>query len=171
MGTDKSWALKHFQLIEKSLGSDEEILMCFIGLHNYISSSKHDSNFAYAVTNKRIIMAQKKMLGEIIQTVSLKNVNDITMTTGAITGIITIDTVKETFNVAINKSAARNINDKIHELILDIQESKVNSSSQKIGLEQTYSSADEILKFKELFDMGVITEEEFNIKKKQILGI
>lgn len=171
MGTDKSWALKHFQLIERSLGSDEEILMCFIGLHNYISSSKHDSNFAYAVTNKRIIMAQKKMIGEIIQTVSLKNVNDITMTTGAITGIITIDTVKETFNVAINKSAARNINDKIHELILDIQESKVNSGEQKIRVEQTYSSVDEILKFKELFDMGVITEEEFNIKKKQILGI
>ena len=51
-------------------------------------------------------MAQKKVLGEIIQTVSLKNVNDITMTTGAITGIITIDTVKETFNIVINKSAA-----------------------------------------------------------------
>ncbi|MBU6134687.1 SHOCT domain-containing protein [Clostridium tertium] len=38
-------------------------------------------------------------------------------------------------------------------------------------VQQTYSSVDEILKFKELFDMGVITEEEFNIKKKQILGI
>lgn len=33
------------------------------------------------------------------------------------------------------------------------------------------SDADEILKFKELLDAGVITEEEFEAKKKQILGI
>lgn len=33
------------------------------------------------------------------------------------------------------------------------------------------SSADEIKKFKELWDMGVITEEEFNAKKKELLGL
>lgn len=36
---------------------------------------------------------------------------------------------------------------------------------------QVISQADEIKKFKELLDMGVITEEEFNAKKKQILGL
>ena len=33
------------------------------------------------------------------------------------------------------------------------------------------SAADEILKFKQLLDMGVITQEEFDAKKKQILGL
>lgn len=33
------------------------------------------------------------------------------------------------------------------------------------------SSADELKKFKELLDMGAITQEEFDAKKKQILGI
>lgn len=33
------------------------------------------------------------------------------------------------------------------------------------------SAADEILKFKNLFDAGIITEEEFAAKKKQLLGI
>ena len=33
------------------------------------------------------------------------------------------------------------------------------------------SAVDEIKKFKELFDMGVITQEEFDAKKKQLLGI
>ena len=33
------------------------------------------------------------------------------------------------------------------------------------------SVADEIKKFKELLDMGAITEEEFNAKKKQLLGL
>ncbi len=33
------------------------------------------------------------------------------------------------------------------------------------------SVADEIKKFKELLDLGVITEEEFNVKKKELLGL
>lgn len=33
------------------------------------------------------------------------------------------------------------------------------------------SVADEIKKFKELLDMGAITQEEFDAKKKQLLGL
>lgn len=33
------------------------------------------------------------------------------------------------------------------------------------------SNADEIKKFKELFDSGIITEEEYELKKKQLLGL
>ena len=31
------------------------------------------------------------------------------------------------------------------------------------------SNADELRKFKELFDEGIITEDEYNIKKRQLL--
>ena len=33
------------------------------------------------------------------------------------------------------------------------------------------SGADEIKKYKELLDMGIITQEEFDAKKKQLLGL
>lgn len=36
---------------------------------------------------------------------------------------------------------------------------------------QAVSSADELKKFKELLDMGIITQEEFDQKKKQLLGL
>ena len=36
---------------------------------------------------------------------------------------------------------------------------------------QQSSAADEILKLKQLLDMGVITQEEFDAKKKQLLGL
>lgn len=36
---------------------------------------------------------------------------------------------------------------------------------------QATSSADELKKMKELLDMGIITQEEFDAKKKQILGL
>ena len=48
-GMNQNWGIKHFTLIQNSLQSDEEVLMCFIGLHNYISMTKHDNNFAYAL--------------------------------------------------------------------------------------------------------------------------
>ena len=35
----------------------------------------------------------------------------------------------------------------------------------------TNSTADEIMKFKTLLDQGVITQEEFDAKKKQLLGL
>ena len=35
----------------------------------------------------------------------------------------------------------------------------------------TPSAADELKKFKELLDMGIITQEEFDAKKKQLLGL
>lgn len=33
------------------------------------------------------------------------------------------------------------------------------------------SQADEIKKFKDLFDQGIISQEEFEAKKKQLLGL
>ena len=39
------------------------------------------------------------------------------------------------------------------------------------GIIQQVSSADELKKYKELLDIGVITQEEFDAKKKQLLGI
>ncbi len=39
------------------------------------------------------------------------------------------------------------------------------------SVEREQSAADEIVKFKQLLDSGIITEEEFEAKKKQLLGL
>lgn len=167
-GQNKKWGTKHFSLIEQALGNDEYAIMCFIGLHNYVSMTKHDSNFAYAITNKRIIMAQQKVIGQNFQTVAIDNLNDITMTTGAVFGTIVIDTIKETFNVGVNKIVAKNINNVIHDVLLSLKEDKKASANTNAP---TASSADEILKYKNLLDMGAITQDEFDEKKRQLLGL
>ncbi|MSA02948.1 DUF4428 domain-containing protein [Lactonifactor sp. BIOML-A3] len=51
----------------------------------------------------------------------------------------------------------------VHEVEND--NNKVTSSNNSL------SSADEILKFKNLLDSGIITQEEFEAKKKQLLGL
>ena len=164
-GVNKKWDIKHFGLIQDSLAPDEEVLMCFVGIHNYVSASKHDGNYAYAITNKRIIMAQKKMIGESIQSIAFNNLNDITLSTGLLMGVIVIDTVKEVFNVGVNKKQARKINEQIHNLLIELQNRKISPTQAQV------SEADELLKFKKLLDAGAISEDEYNMKKKQILGI
>ena len=165
-GMTKAWGEKHFQLVVDNLKGDENVIFAFIGLHNYISATKHDSNFAYVLTNKRFIMAQKKLVGETFQTVSLDNINDITFDSGMIFGILTIDTFKEKFNIALDKYSAKNISNQLHEELdkLHIISKSTNGNSQN-------SVADEIKKYKELLDMGAISQEEFDTKKKELLNL
>ena len=156
-------SLKHFEVIASNLRSDENVLFVFIGLHNYVSMTKHDNNFAYAITNKRILMGQKKVIGQNFQSVALDQVNDIKFKSGLALGVITIDTIKETFNVALDKAQASNINDQIHRILMDLKGRNTASSHS--------SGADDIRKYKQLLDDGIITQDEFNRKKALILGI
>lgn len=52
-----------------------------------------------------------------------------------------------------------------------VRNSNQKSLQNNINTETTVSGADEILKFKNLLDNGIITQEEFEAKKKQLLGL
>ncbi|WP_321993276.1 PH domain-containing protein [Clostridium butyricum] len=169
-GWNEKWGVKHFRIIENNLMKDEVVYLVFIGLHNYVSATKNDSNFAYAITNKRIMIAQKNATsGEKFQTVLLDNINDITFKSGIVLATITIDSIKETFNVGLSKMFADQLNSKIHEVIDKLKYNSQNSAVSESKVE--ISVADEIKKFKELLDMGALTQEEFDIKKKQLLNL
>ena len=163
-GMGQKWGTKHFILIEKALMADEYVAVCFMGLHNYISNTQHDNNFAYAITNKRVVMAQQRTFGTTVQFVSLENVNDITFSTGPVFGVLTIDTIKEKFNVAVGKPIAINIHHRVQEHLANIV-----WKHQKQNAVMATSSADELRKFKGLLDDGVITEAEYTNKKQQLL--
>ena len=55
------------------------------------------------------------------------------------------------------------------EIINDINQSSYADNTKTIV--QMSSAADEILKFKALFDQGIITQDEFDAKKKELLGL
>ena len=59
-----------------------------------------------------------------------------------------------------------------HELsILVSARQKENSTANVTNQTKTESVADEIKKYKDLLDSGAITEEEYNTKKKELLGL
>ena len=61
--------------------------------------------------------------------------------------------------------------DKIKEYVEKAIASRAASNQGQTIINQAASSADELKKFKELLDMGIITQEEFDAKKKQLLGL
>ena len=48
---------------------------------------------------------------------------------------------------------------------------KAGAERPQVATSAASSAADELLKFKQLLDMGAITEEEYNAKKAQLLGL
>ena len=63
-----------------------------------------------------------------------------------------------------------NENEIAEKMVAYIQEKIKEARQPKVAVAAT-SAADELKKFKELLDMGVITQEEFDTKKKQLLGL
>ena len=107
------------------------------------------------------------MTGQKFKAVAHEKINDITFNKGMVFGVLTIDTPKEKFNVALNKNSASAINSNIHQVFDELK----HSNNAQIQHTSAVSAADELKKFKELLDMGVITQDEFDAKKKQLLNI
>ena len=52
-----------------------------------------------------------------------------------------------------------------------VEEKKAKRAPASTIVQQATSPAEELKKMKELLDMGIITQEEFDAKKKQLLGL
>lgn len=61
--------------------------------------------------------------------------------------------------------------DELHEAISKLLIERQNTQIPTVKQEIPQSNADELKKYKELLDSGVITQEEFDAKKKQLLGL
>jgi hypothetical protein len=72
-------------------------------------------------------------------------------------------------NFTIRKNKAKKLEPFYEELLRKIHESKDKKTAINTAVES--SSADELAKFAKLKDEGIITEEEFEAKKKEILNL
>ena len=162
IGSFKFWSVKHFRLIEEELKPTESVFTAFVVL-------LIGFNYSFAITNDRILMSKQALVGSFVKSISLLNINDITLRKDFIHGFIEIDTTKERVSVVVVKKCADNIHECIHKS-LDMAK---QFSASKLSESQTlaYSEADELMKFKKLLDDGIITSEEFESKKRQLLGL
>ena len=89
----------------------------------------------------------------------------------ALGNIINADELKHAISNLIKENSEKVQKVEVVNTVTTIQQSKDEKSEAIQTKSETLSSADEIKKFKELYDQGIITEEEFNAKKRQLLGL
>jgi len=126
-----SWRLKaHSKVVEKHLNPGEEVLYAFACQKGYSSFSIFNT-YVVALTTKRIVVAQKRLLwGYLFLSITPEMFNDLTIKTGLIWGKVVIDTIKEEVVFSnVSKNAVSEIETSISEYMM--QEKK------KYGLNQT----------------------------------
>lgn len=155
---------KEVKALPEILNDDEHII--------YATSGIVDSNTVLIVlTQKRVIFIDKGLIYGIKSTeVPLDMVNGVSYSKGIILGKISITNGAVTTVIDnVDKSTAPIMTEKIKAAAEQYKQSlrtPVQSSSEPI-----LDGPDQIRKYKSLADDGIITQEEFEAKKKQILGI
>ncbi len=115
-----AWRLKkHCQIIEEHLNPEEEILFIFCG-QKALSLWDIFSTCVVALTNKRLIVAKKRVLwGYTFLSITPDMYNDLTVREGIIWGRITIDTVKELITISkLSKKSLTKIETEITEYMM-----------------------------------------------------
>lgn len=160
-GADQQWATKLFSVLEKHLLSDEEVLICFIGLHNRTSAAKNDGFYAYALTDRRFIMGQKKLISDDFKVIPLANLQDLRLTKEISLDILEVTSLEGIIKIVLTEEEASNVLNQLKRTIQLISKEKESDSQ--------LSKADQLLKMKNLFDQGILTKAEFVKIKKDIL--
>ena len=116
-----AWRLRrHAVVIERHLNPGEEVNFVFAGQRG-TSSMDIFSTFAVVLTNKRILLAQKRVFwGYTFLAITPDMFNDLTVKSGIIWGKIFIDTIKETVLLSnISKRALNEIETQITEYMME----------------------------------------------------
>lgn len=115
-----AWRLKaHSKVIERHLNPGETVNFVFAAQKGY-SSFDIFSTFVVVLTNKRILLAQKRVLwGYTYLSVTPDMFNDLTVHSGLIWGKVYIDTIKETMILSnIDKAALDLIETQVTEYMM-----------------------------------------------------
>ena len=115
------WRLKkHCEVAAKHLNPDEEVTYAFACQKNTFSYEIFRT-FVVVITNKRVLIAQKRLLfGYLFITVTPDLYNDLTVMGGILWGKVHIDTVKEGIHLSnIDKTALPEIETTITEFMIE----------------------------------------------------
>lgn len=127
-------------------------------------SLKNSLNGVVVVTNSRLIFCSSIIGNTNIKQIQIKDITSIDESINGLTkmGQLRIRGITDTFLINIYKSK---ISNELKESIYKAQRMQKQANNVT-----NISSADEIVKFKNLLDQGIITQEEFEKKKQELLG-
>lgn len=116
-----AWRLKaHSKVIEKHLNPGETVQFVFAGQKSH-SPFDIFSTYVVVLTNKRILLAQKRVLfGYLYLSITPEMFNDLTLKSGLFWGTVYIDTIKEVIAISkLSKSSLPIIETQITEYMME----------------------------------------------------
>ena len=135
-----------------------------------VEINKKGSGFISGNTNKTLPMANIMSVSVTPSTIWARGFIEFTVPGGKDSS--TIEQAMRNENaLPLNASGQ---NDLAMEIKSYVEEQIMKNASNKGGttiVQQANSPAEELKKMKELLDMGIINQEEFDAKKKQLLGL
>ena len=159
-----------------NLKKDEEVQFAFLTNGVYSGSRTVMGGLGILlITNDRILYGQKAPLllgGDQIKSINFDNAVDVTSSNfGILNGRITIDTRTETCSFDVVRKRTSEVAALVNSVVQEILEAKKTEKNGPTIIQNQASAADELLKMKQLLDAGIISQEEFDAKKKQLLGL
>ena len=161
----------NFKVIAENLYPDEKVYTVFYGIRDYETDLKNNGYAYVAVTSRRVIWTQGTGDLVTIKSVNIQNVNDITKRTRYSEGYIEIDTLKEYISIETFPALVDNIYPLVQYAIDRARQDAKTEAMSSSAVAPATSSADELLKYKQLLDAGAITEAEYAALKAKLLGI
>ena len=161
---------KHIELLLTNLRPDEEVKFSILATGIYNGSQiVCGGNCILFITSQRILYGCKGLLWSTVKSVNLDDCRDVESDTfGILKGTIKINTRTEVVKFEAKKSETLRLASLIETVIKEVVDSNKVPNVQQVN---QISAADELKKFKELLDSGLISQEEFDAKKKQLLGL
>ena len=136
---------------------DEEIIQ-----YAAIGINEHSENVMLVCSNRNLIILKKKHSDEQVEVIDLKQVKSIILKNQLMYGELSLIVGNQSLDInSINKVPAEILADNIKKWS-KIAEGEDDDFDQQL---------EQVKKLKELLDQGILTEEEFQAKKKQILKI
>lgn len=119
-----------------------------------------------AFTNKRVVVKIPQVLGTDERSIPYDSITSVDLDTGLVNKRITLQTPGQTYHIEAHKpdkEACREISKYVREKITGVEDKSTASMKNK------EDSLDKIEKLKELNDQGIISNQEFEKKKQELL--
>jgi hypothetical protein len=148
---------------------DEDFFGMSEGMMKKIHHNKHSGYGIALLTDKRFLFYYKNLFGKIIkEEFPLNTISSISFQRGLVFG--TLHVYAANFDEIIIEPCDNNNAARIAEACLFLQNER-NIIAAELANEPASDPAAEIEKWHALKEKGIITEEEYNLKKKQLLNL
>jgi hypothetical protein len=158
------WGIKHFGVIENHLSENDDVVIALLGLLQIPDSpNSNEGNYALALTKKKVLFAQKTFTGEIYKEFDYEQLKDLSFYF-SFGSHYTFNFFKDKYTLwtSQTKEKGNGFFNVIKEYVDEVKNINIPAQAQKSNVEL-------IREYKSLLDDGIITVEEFNEKKKELL--